>query len=59
MIVEILKKKAKWFWRLKARNGQILAHSEQFDRRDNAIRAARSFSRLKVTRVKILLNGSK
>ncbi len=31
MIIECLKnKKGQWFWRMKARNGKILAHSESY-----------------------------
>lgn len=42
MIIEVLKKKAKWYWRLKSPRGHILAHSEQYCNRPNAIRGARN-----------------
>lgn len=37
--VELCKKKGigkKWYWRLKASNGKILAHSENYNRKGSA-----------------------
>ncbi len=41
MIIECLKnKKGQWFWRMKARNGKILAHSESYSRRGKCWKSA-------------------
>jgi len=40
LYIEILKKKAKWYWRLVARNGKILAHSEQYCSKASARKTA-------------------
>lgn len=31
----------KWFWRLRARNGEIVAHGESYSRRIDALNAVR------------------
>lgn len=39
--VEVLKKKSKWYWRIKsANNGKILCHSEQYQSESNAKRGS-------------------
>ena len=43
MKVEILKGKSKkWYWRVRAKNGRILCHSEQYSSRAKALQTARS-----------------
>jgi len=37
--VELVRGK-KWFWRIKAKNGKILAHSEQYSNKSNAKKMA-------------------
>jgi uncharacterized protein YegP (UPF0339 family) len=43
LIVEILptRKFYGWFWRIKAKNGQILCHSEVYIRKRNCLQTAR------------------
>jgi len=53
MWIEILKNKnGKWFWRLKAGNGKVLAHSEAYASKRNCRQTATKVkrSRLRTTR---------
>ena len=44
-IVEVLKgKKGKWYWRLKYSNGRILAHSEIYSAKYQAVKTARNLA---------------
>jgi uncharacterized protein YegP (UPF0339 family) len=43
MIIEVLRKEKKWYWIVKANNGKVFAHSEQYYNKSNAIRSAKSF----------------
>ncbi len=38
--VELLKKRNKWYWRLVANNGKVLAHSEQYSSKPKAEKTA-------------------
>jgi uncharacterized protein YegP (UPF0339 family) len=40
MKVKVFHGKLRWFWHLVARNGEILAHSQGYYSKSNAIRAA-------------------
>lgn len=43
MKIQVLKNKAgKWFWRIKARNGKILAHSETYSSKQAALKTAQN-----------------
>jgi len=40
MKIEIIKRKGQWYFRIKAANGKILAHSEKYGRKRDAEHAA-------------------
>ena len=42
--IELLKSKGKWYWRIKAANRKILAHSEKYNRKCDAYRVASNLS---------------
>ena len=42
--IQILKKRALWYWRLVASNGRVLAHSEQYSSKSKARRMAMKFA---------------
>ena len=44
MKIIILKKRDQWYWKLVARNGKILAHSETYSSRRMAIKTANLLS---------------
>lgn len=39
--IQVIKKSGRWYWRLKSRNGRILAHSEMYSSRGMARKTAR------------------
>lgn len=43
--IEVLKKRAGWYVRVKARNYKILGHSEQYHSKGNAMHAAKNLNR--------------
>lgn len=43
MIIEVVKEKSKWFWRVRSKNGKTFCHSETYYNKSNAIRSAKSF----------------
>ncbi len=52
MIVEIVKGKRGWFWRIKSQNGKILCHSETYRTHQAATKTASLVqSRLKVSKL--------
>lgn len=53
--IEILKKSKSWYWRMKARNGRILAHSETYSSKQKAEKSAKIVSNNEKWEV---LNGS-
>lgn len=59
MQIEILKgKSGKWYWRLKSKNGRILASSETYSARKKAIDTVASVRQhFLCDEVKVFLNG--
>ena len=53
MKIVILKKRNQWYWKLVARNGKILAHSETYSSQRKAIKTATKLSSLLVSPAKI------
>lgn len=51
--MQVLKKKAGWYWRLVASNGKILSHSETYSKKQNAFKTANQ-----VVKSKIILDKS-
>ena len=49
--IEVIKGK-KWFFRIKGANNQIMAHSEQYESKQGAMRSARSIANEKKWRIK-------
>lgn len=41
MIVKLSKTKGQWYWKMVARNGKVLCHSEKYHNKKDAIKAAR------------------
>jgi len=52
MKIVVLKKKKQWYWKIVARNGRSLAHSETYSSLARALKTAIKVS--KVTRIKIV-----
>ena len=42
MKLEILKGKNKWYWRIRAKNGRIIAHSETYSNKYQAQKTVRA-----------------
>ena len=55
MKIEMLKnKKSKWFWRIKANNGKILAHSESYNSKQACRKTADRVRGIRISRLKVL-----
>ena len=42
--IQVVKGKKQWFWRIVARNGKTLAHSETYSSKGKAVQTAKRFS---------------
>jgi len=55
MKIEMLKnKKSKWFWRIKANNGKILAHSESYNSKQACRKTAGMLRGARILILKVL-----
>jgi len=45
IMLQVLKKNSKWYWKMIAENGKVLAHSEQYSSKRKALQTADKVSK--------------